>query len=335
MKSCGDYVSVIMPCFNGERWLKESIESVLNQSYLNFELILVDDGSTDSTWEIINSYKKRDKRIVAIQKNNSGSSDSVNFAIRKAKYSWISRLDQDDLFDFDKLSRQMSFLIKNPNTGLLGSGFYEINALGKIVKKYTYPSNHRQLLSNLESMKRFFPHSSVIYKKDLILEIDCYNTRLDEADDWYVWLALAEKTEIACIYDPLVFVRSHPLQRSNKYEKRYQILHAIAGTVCYFLRKKYGFDPSRGKDSDFQGFIKWLENNSTYIEYLRKRQEWLKAKKKYNKSKSKIGGFLLFTQSLISARVLTTLTREFFFGTNVPKILADQYLDGLHPIVTN
>src|SRR2546430_2514522 len=105
-------VSVLMSCYNATRWLHEAIHSVLVQTHDKFELILVDDGSTDETWNIIQSYRDRDQRIVAISKKNTGLADSLNVGIARAKGAWIARLDADDLCEPTRLEEQLDFVRK-------------------------------------------------------------------------------------------------------------------------------------------------------------------------------------------------------------------------------
>lgn len=90
-------VSVVMSCYNGRRWLAEAIDSVLSQTYADFEIIIVDDGSTDDSWETIQRYAARHQRIVALTKPNTGTSDSLNAGIALAKGEWVARLDADDV----------------------------------------------------------------------------------------------------------------------------------------------------------------------------------------------------------------------------------------------
>lgn len=90
-------VSVLMSVYNGERWLAESIESVLNQTFTDFEFLIVNDGSTDGSGEIINRYAEQDSRIHVFDKPNTGLADSLNYGIARAKGEWIARIDADDV----------------------------------------------------------------------------------------------------------------------------------------------------------------------------------------------------------------------------------------------
>ena len=100
-------ISVVMSVFNGENWLKYSVESILNQTFSDFEFIIVDDGSTDSSINILNYYNSIDKRIRIIRKNNTGLADSLNLGINSAKSEWIARIDCDDKSDLTRLENNI------------------------------------------------------------------------------------------------------------------------------------------------------------------------------------------------------------------------------------
>ncbi|MHB8130909.1 MAG: glycosyltransferase family 2 protein, partial [Mobilitalea sp.] len=115
-------VSVLMSCYNASRWLSEAVDSILRQTFENFEFILIDDGSTDNTWEIIQKYRAQDKRIIALLKKNTGLADSLNIGLNEAKGEWVARLDADDISLPERLFEQFKFVQKNNKVGLLGAG---------------------------------------------------------------------------------------------------------------------------------------------------------------------------------------------------------------------
>src|SRR5688500_1611394 len=119
-------VSVVMSIYNAERWLEEALDSVLAQSFSDFEFLLVDDGSTDGTARIIARYAARDDRCRVITKHNTGLSDSLNVGIERARGEWIARLDADDIAVPTRFEEQLTYLRKNPGVVLLGTGFDEI-----------------------------------------------------------------------------------------------------------------------------------------------------------------------------------------------------------------
>ena len=101
-------ITVLMAVYNGERWLHDSINSILDQTYTNFEFIIVNDGSTDNSPQIINKFAFNDRRITIYNKKNSGLTDSLNFGIQKAKGKWIARIDADDISSPGRLKKQLN-----------------------------------------------------------------------------------------------------------------------------------------------------------------------------------------------------------------------------------
>lgn len=160
-------ITVLMSCYNAERWLSEAIESVLVQTYKDFEFIIVDDGSSDNTPEIIKRYADIDHRIRVISKTNSGLTDSLNAGISQAKGEWIARLDADDICLPHRLEEQVKYVKNNPKIVLLGSGCIEINEHGKFMKEHRYPDSYEALVYNMEKGKRHFAHSSAFLEKKL------------------------------------------------------------------------------------------------------------------------------------------------------------------------
>ncbi len=135
-------VTVLMSCRNASRWLQEAIESVLTQTFPDFEFVLIDDGSSDRTWEIVQQYAKCDSRIVPIAKRPTGLSDSLNVGINRARGRWIARLDADDLSEPTRLQEQVRFVRSHPTTVLLGSAFIEIDESGRSIRRHSYPASH-------------------------------------------------------------------------------------------------------------------------------------------------------------------------------------------------
>ena len=121
------FISIIMPVFNGEKTISNSIQSVLNQTYKNWELILIDDGSSDQTISIIQSYIHQDSRIIFLQnRQNLGVSYTRNKGIAKSSGNWIAFLDSDDQWHPDKLKKQVRVIERNPKVDLVytGSSFF-------------------------------------------------------------------------------------------------------------------------------------------------------------------------------------------------------------------
>ena len=143
-------VSIILPVYNTQKYLSECIDSVLQQTHSNFELIIVDDGSTDDSWATIEAYQKLDPRINGIKNpRNLGLNETVNKAIKVARYSLISRLDSDDYMFPKRLELQVEFMKKNPGCVILGAQCELIDEEGRFISKLPYPLSHQEVMNQI------------------------------------------------------------------------------------------------------------------------------------------------------------------------------------------
>ena len=320
-------VSVVMSCYNASKWLHEAIDSVLGQTFSNFEFILVDDGSSDETWDIIQSYRSKDRRIVAISKQNTGLADSLNVGIALAKGSWIARLDADDLCEQTRLEMQINFVRNYPEVVLLGSGFVEIDEIGRILKNHKYPVGHTCLVRNLEYLRGFFPHSSAFYRVDLAKAVGGYNKRIVLAEDWRLWLELSLRGCIACLPQSLVKIRKHSGQISHEGNGRRQIVDAMAATVCHFLRKAGVADPSTVENPDeWKMFYLWVENQIDEASIFEKKRVWIDARTKYYSSSNKLIRIFSFVLHLLQSRHFFFVIHEKLFGSHLPVRLSRKWI---------
>ncbi len=136
-------ISVVMSVYNGQSYLREAVESILNQTFTDFELILIDDGSTDATGEILDEYATRDARIILSRnQNNIGLTRSLNQGISMSRGKYIARMDADDVSRADRLSRQFEFLEKRPEVGVLGSGYQLMDGADNVAPRILqFPSS--------------------------------------------------------------------------------------------------------------------------------------------------------------------------------------------------
>lgn len=154
-------ITVLLSVFNGEKWLDKSIKSILNQSYKDFEFLIINDGSTDKSSEIIKSYAKKDKRIKYLFHENIGLTKSLNKGLKLANREWIARIDCDDMANYKRLELQLNFVISN-NLGLAGSYAKIIDEEGNIKRDGIVPTSHEEIFKNMKNLKKSFCHSSEI-----------------------------------------------------------------------------------------------------------------------------------------------------------------------------
>jgi len=284
-------VTVLMSVYNGEEFLSESIESVLGQTFQNIEFLIIDDGSTDGSAEIINKYSNNDSRIVFIKKNNTGLTDSLNIGLRHASGEWIARLDADDIALPNRLQDQLNFVVANKDVSLLGGRCVEIDQTGMEVKKHSYPSDHNILMKHLRSIKKFFPHSSAFFNKQIVVDLGGYNERFRRSQDCDLWLRIGEIGRIACLDVPVIKLRKHFNMISNTNNGRLQTIMGMCAVICHLRRKKGLSDPSRMDENRLREFLDWLEKRMEQEGVFQERRSWQAIRDVYyNHNENKIKG---------------------------------------------
>lgn len=221
-----ELVSVIMPIFNGEKYLKEAIESILNQTFTDFEFIIIDDGSSDNSLDIIKSFK--DERIILIKNNeNKGISYSLNKGVEVAKGKYIARMDADDIALPNRLEMQLSFLEKNPTVDLIGCSVEWIDELGKSQSVDVRNYNHEMIECLLVFTCPLY-HPTIIGKKSVFTTFG-YNSTYDGMEDWELWTRMVRQYKIINIPEVLLKYRLHEsnaskIKQPSKTQKLSQLL---------------------------------------------------------------------------------------------------------------
>ena len=190
-------VTIIIPTYNGARWIEKAIRSVFAQSFEGFELLIIDDCSKDNTAEIVSAIVKEDARIRFFKnEKNLGVQGTRNYALGLARGGYIAEIDQDDEWiDSDKLKKQIEFLTKNPEYVLIGTGAIMVDDSGEEIARYLMPETDEMIRIKLLRMNCFI-HSSVMYRTNIVKEIGGYSIgKLSEDHD--LWLRLGRKGKLA------------------------------------------------------------------------------------------------------------------------------------------
>ena len=183
-------VSIIMPAYNGAKWIKKAILSVLAQSFADFECIIINDNSNDNTEEIATRFAQHDKRIKYVKnERNLGVQLTRNIALRMALGEYIAEIDQDDEWiDKDKLKKQIEFLANNKDYVLIGTGVIVVDEGGSEIARYFMPETDLEIRKKILRANCFI-HSSVLYRAKSVKEIGGYTvTKMSEDHD--LWLRL-------------------------------------------------------------------------------------------------------------------------------------------------
>jgi len=208
-------VSVVIPAFNSEQYITECIDSVLIQTYKNIEIIIVNDGSTDNTVNIVNGYNK--EKIKLFHQENSGSAAARNHGVEQASGTWIAFIDADDIWLPDKLQKQLEHCSNRDwsHTDL----FFQGGIYPRHTKTTEFTAKHSgSILKNL-LVENSIGTSSVVIKTKIFQELGGFNTNLRALQDWDLWLRVAEKHQ-ACYFDePLVYYRVHSSSISRNVRK--------------------------------------------------------------------------------------------------------------------
>lgn len=318
-------VSVIMPVYNGELFLSEAIDSVLGQTFDSFELIIIDDGSTDRTQEVVMSYK--DPRIkYLLNDRNRRIVYSLNRGLDCAKGKYIARMDADDICFPARLERQVDYMEQHPDVGLCATG---VVAFGGFERLWKYPESHEEISCHL-----FFyccmAHPTVMFRKDLFVSKNLrYSTDMKEAEDYELWARSSKIIRLANLGEPLLYYRVHDKQGTmvnvegvSNYRdevRRSQLKHLkidinesefeLHKLVCSGVSKYYNSDGIMFDDRESQ--MRW-------IDYLVNCNDDLGAfsKEDFRKILLNYRQKLELTSSMISNFLESSKTRPFYiWGT--------------------
>ncbi len=211
-------VSVIMPVYNGEKYLAEAIDSILVQTFADFELLIVDDGSTDGSAEIIRAFEAKDCRVRFFQlKNNIGVSDARNLGISAATGDCIAGMDCDDVSLPQRLETQVDFLNANPNIGAVGTCCRVFSHdLARSHFDFVVPQRHAEIALNL-FIGAHFVNSTVMFRRQFLTSVGAYQPGQRKAEDIELVSRLLDETPItfANLPDILLHYRRHAKAKGN------------------------------------------------------------------------------------------------------------------------
>jgi glycosyltransferase involved in cell wall biosynthesis len=253
-------VSVVIPVYNGERYLAEAIESVLVQTHRDFELILVDDGSTDGSPGIMQDYARMDPRIRVVTQENRGHSGAANRCLMEASCEWVARLDADDIFLPRKLEMQVAALQANPNIKVLGTMGNWMDERGRQLAPMQEEGPFDE--AGLEEMVNrndtlFLIHSSVLMHRKTVLDAGGYREPFIQAEDTDLWNRLAERNHLLLkMRECLVRGRFHE-HSSSRARRKENRLYGEWAIRCIHARRSGLGEPSLEEYLKRQGKRPW------------------------------------------------------------------------------
>lgn len=228
-------LSVVMPVFNGSVYLVDAISSILEQTYRDFEFVIINDGSTDNSLDIINEFSGKDSRIRVIDQENCGLPSALNRAIKESEGSLIARMDADDVSVPDRFEKQLALMNRN-DFALVGAGICRINQAGSSDGVRLFPTEHSKIATVLP-MRNCICHPSVIFRRDLFLEVGGYDVNYRNSQDYDLWLRLIDKGQFYNMKEPLLKYRRHDSRISAKSNKAKQTNYSVCAALNYFNRR--------------------------------------------------------------------------------------------------
>lgn len=232
-------VSVVMPVLNVERFLAEALASILGQSFTDFELVVVDDGSTDSSPAILAEFARRDPRVRVVRQEQAGLTPALNRGWRLARAAYIARMDGDDVALPDRFERQVAYLDGHPRVGVVGGAFIVLTDAGERLGTITYATADGDLRRDLRRYN-CIPHPTAMIRREALEGVGGY--RLERAEDYDLWLRIADAWKLANLPDPVLLYRHHPHQYSVSHLGR-QAAGALAARAAARLRADGLADP--------------------------------------------------------------------------------------------
>jgi glycosyltransferase involved in cell wall biosynthesis len=200
-------VTVLMSVYNGEKYLREAIESILNQSYSDFEFLIIDDCSTDSSASILAEYTESDSRIYILKnKKNLGLTKSLNIGLRSARGEYIARMDADDISLPNRLKTQVDFMDKHSDIGVCGSAIQAFQAKESVTSP---PKDHKRIVIGL-LQDNPVAHPTVLIRTSILKEHEIfYNEDFIAAQDYELWVRLSRVTKFENLTCVLLQYRLH------------------------------------------------------------------------------------------------------------------------------
>ena len=223
------HVTVLMAVYNDTGTVEAAVESVRAQTYPDWDLLIVDDGSTDKTPAILRRIAEQDKRITVLRNpTNRGLAASLNIGWRQARGELIARMDADDLCLPERLQRQVQFMTAHPEVGVLGTGAEFMTHDGRTLGHASRPRQHEELTRRILRENPFF-HPSVMVRQSFYEAMDGYDERLRRGQDYDLWLRGRHAFRFHNLAEPLIRYRA---RRRTSLKPSLWATYVMARTVC-------------------------------------------------------------------------------------------------------
>lgn len=236
-------VSVLLPVWNGEAFLEAAVESILRQTLSSFELIVIDDGSTDASAAIAEKFASSDDRVCLLRRAHEGLSAALNAGIAAARGEYIARMDADDVSVPQRLEKQVSYLDAHPACVATGSWIEVVDEAGLPLGVKTFRETHEQISAALFGGISPMAHPTVVMRGDVLRATGGYDARFYPSEDLDLWFRLAERGELANLGEVLLRHRRH---KAAAGVRERETMNAVSLAICNAARSKRGLPSRRG-----------------------------------------------------------------------------------------
>jgi glycosyltransferase involved in cell wall biosynthesis len=313
-------VSIVLPVYNGEKYLAESLDSVLAQTYQNWELVIINDGSTDGTENLILKYQ--DKRIKYLPNDgNKGIIFSLNRGLQESNGAYIARLDSDDIALPNRLEKQVGFLSENLDYAMCGSYFQTIDSNGRLLKNVMFPANNRDAQSYL-LLHNCFCHSAIMMRTSIAKELK-YDEKFQVCEDYDLWYRISRKGKILNLPEFTTLYRVHD---NNMSTRKSEIMFAHVNKINKRILDDLGIEYSK---TELEVHSNALSYNSFFFgdpDKIHILEDWMVKLYSYLKKNGNYNAFLCYKILAEKWIVITYNTRNF-------KKMFFNKLMTIHPIV--
>jgi glycosyltransferase involved in cell wall biosynthesis len=223
-------ISVVMSVYNGERYVPEAVESILAQTFADFEFILIDDGSTDGSKALLQGYAKLDPRVRLISRPNEGLTKTLNEALGLARGEFVARMDADDVSLPMRFEKQAAFLHANPDCVCVGARVLRVDPYGSPLSESDHRLAHEEIDRQLmeEGLGWAITHPVAMMRRDAVATVGGYREQFSTSQDLDLWLRLAEVGRLANLPDVLLKYRYHPQSAGfTKFEEQRRVKSII------------------------------------------------------------------------------------------------------------
>ncbi len=236
-------VSVLLPVWNGEAFLEQAMESILRQTLSSFELIVIDDGSTDASVQIAEKFARGDNRVRVLRRAHQGLSAALNAGIATARGEYNARMDADDISLPDRLQKQVAYLDAHPACVAAGTWIEVVDEAALHLGLKTFVETHEEIFAALYRGISPIAHPTIVVRRDVLRAAGGYDARRYPSEDLDLWFRLAERGELANLGEALLQHRRHKAAVGVREREK---MMAMALAICNKARSKRGLPSLRG-----------------------------------------------------------------------------------------